>query len=52
MNTATNYQNGFRIINGKLGVIALRVNDPIPAGASQREGVARSPDGYLYVVFK
>lgn len=36
---------------GELCVIGLAAGDSIPAGAVIADGLARSSDGYLYVVF-
>lgn len=40
-----------RTNGGELKVIGLAVADAIPAGAVTADGLARSSDGYLYVVF-
>ena len=45
------FQGVNRTNSGEMYVIALAEGDAIPAGAVAADGIARSPDGYLYVVF-
>lgn len=42
---------GFLRANGALGVIGIAAGTALPAGTQMFGGLARSPDGDLYVVF-
>ena len=44
------FQGFFKTGDGKLGIIPLPVGTAPPAGTILFNGLARSPEGYLYVV--
>lgn len=45
------FQGVGRTSDGALQVIGLAEGESVPAGAVVVDGLARSPEGYLYVVF-
>jgi hypothetical protein len=42
---------GFAKVNGVLQVIGVTVGEALPAGTTMHNGIARHPNGSMYVVF-
>lgn len=45
------FQGFYKSSDGKLTVIGVAAGATLPAGTQMFNGLARSPEGYLYVVF-